>query len=68
MSHQWLTTEGVFGIALGVSTSFVFLFVLFGAMLDQAGRATISSKWRSPARHLKGGPAKAAVVASPPQG
>ncbi len=37
MSHQWLTTEGVFGIALGVSTSFVFLFVLFGAMLEQAG-------------------------------
>lgn len=33
MSHLWLTTEGVFGVALGVSTSFVFLFVLFGAML-----------------------------------
>ncbi len=27
MSHQWLTTEGVFGVALGVSSSFVFLFV-----------------------------------------
>ena len=37
MSHQWLSTEGVFGIALGVSTSFVFLFVLFGALLDKAG-------------------------------
>ncbi len=34
---MWLTTEGVFGIALGVSTSFVFLFVLFGALLDKAG-------------------------------
>lgn len=32
-NHQWITTEGVFGIALGVSTSFVFLFVLFGALL-----------------------------------
>ena len=31
-NHQWITTEGVFGIALGVSTSFVFLFVLFGAL------------------------------------
>ena len=31
-SHMWITTEGVFGIALGVSTSFVFLFVLFGAL------------------------------------
>ncbi len=37
VTHQWLTTEGVFGIALGVSTSFVFLFVLFGALLDKAG-------------------------------
>ncbi len=32
-NHQWITTEGVFGIALGVSTSFVFLFVLFGALV-----------------------------------
>jgi TRAP-type uncharacterized transport system fused permease subunit len=38
MSQQWLSAEGVFGIALGVSTSFVFLFVLFGAMLEKAGR------------------------------
>ena len=37
MSHLWITQEGVFGIALGVSTSFVFLFVLFGALLDKAG-------------------------------
>jgi TRAP-type uncharacterized transport system fused permease subunit len=37
MSHLWLTTEGVFGIALGVSTSFVFMFVLFGSLLDKAG-------------------------------
>jgi len=29
MSHMWITSEGVFGIALGVSTKFVFLFVLF---------------------------------------
>ena len=36
-NHQWITTEGVFGIALGVSTSFVFLFVLFGALLERAG-------------------------------
>lgn len=37
MSHMWLTTEGVFGVALGVSTSFIFLFVLFGALLETAG-------------------------------
>ncbi len=37
VSHFWLTSEGVFGIALGVSTNFVFLFVLFGALLERAG-------------------------------
>jgi TRAP-type uncharacterized transport system fused permease subunit len=37
INHQWITTEGVFGIALGVSTSFVFLFVLFGSLLGKAG-------------------------------
>ncbi|MFK7893385.1 MAG: C4-dicarboxylate ABC transporter, partial [Granulosicoccus sp.] len=36
MSHMWLTTEGVFGVALGVSSGFVFLFVLFGSLLNQA--------------------------------
>lgn len=37
MSHLWLTTEGVFGVALGVSSGFIFLFVLFGALLETAG-------------------------------
>jgi len=65
MSHQWLTTEGVFGIALGVSSSFVFLFVLFGAMLEQAGAGNYFIKVAfALLGHLKGGPAKAAVVAS----
>ena len=38
MSHYWLGTEGVFGVAVGVSTSMVFMFVLFGALLESAGR------------------------------
>ena len=65
LSHQWLTTEGVFGVALGVSTSFVFLFVLFGALLEQAGAGNwfIQSSFAL-LGHLRGGPAKAAVVAS----
>ena len=37
LSHQWLTTEGVYGVALGVSCSFIFIYVLFGALLDRAG-------------------------------
>ncbi|HSH48002.1 MAG TPA: TRAP transporter permease [Halomonas sp.] len=65
INHQWLTTQGVFGIALGVSTSFVFLFVLFGALLDKAGAGNYFIQVAfSLLGHYKGGPAKAAVVAS----
>ncbi len=65
MSHQWLATEGVFGIALGVSTSFVFLFVLFGALLDKAGAGNYFIKVAfALLGHMRGGPAKAAVVSS----
>ncbi|HEX2216996.1 MAG TPA: TRAP transporter permease [Xanthobacteraceae bacterium] len=65
LTHQWLVTEGVFGIALGVSTSFVFLFVLFGTLLERAG----AGNWMMQISiallgHLRGGPAKVAVVSS----
>jgi len=64
-NHQWITTEGVFGIALGVSTSFVFLFVLFGSLLDKAGAGNYFIQVAfSLMGHLRGGPAKAAVVSS----
>lgn len=64
-NHQWITTEGVFGIALGVSTSFVFLFVLFGALLERAGAGHYFIQLAfSLLGHLRGGPAKAAVVSS----
>jgi len=65
MSHQWLSTEGVFGVALGVSTSFVFLFVLFGSLLEKAGAGNYFIKVAfSLLGHMRGGPAKAAVVSS----
>lgn len=64
-NHQWITTEGVFGIALGVSTSFVFLFVLFGALLERAGAGHYFIQLAfSMLGHMRGGPAKAAVVSS----
>lgn len=64
-NHQWITTEGVFGIALGVSTSFVFLFVLFGALLERAGAGHYFIQLAfSMLGHFRGGPAKAAVLAS----
>ncbi|MCV6592131.1 MAG: TRAP transporter permease, partial [Silicimonas sp.] len=65
MSHMWLTTEGVFGVALGVSSGFVFLFVLFGALLNLAGAGNYFLQLAFAALgHLRGGPAKAAVIAS----
>ena len=63
--HMFLTTEGVFGVPVGVSTSFIYLFVLFGALLEKAGAGhyfidvafALLGKFR-------GGPAKASVIAS----
>ena len=65
MSHYWLSTEGVFGVALGVSTSMVFMFVLFGAMLEHAGAGNYFIRTAfALLGHMRGGPAKAAVVSS----
>ena len=63
--HYWMQTEGVFGVALGVSTSVIFLFVLFGALLEKAGAGAyfIRSAFAL-LGHMRGGPAKAAVAAS----
>ncbi len=65
MSQYWLGTEGVFGVALGVSTSMVFLFVLFGSLLEKAGAGNYFIRVAfSLLGHMRGGPAKAAVVSS----
>ncbi len=65
MSHYWLGTEGVYGVALGVSTGMVFMFVLFGALLESAGAGNYFIRVAfAGLGHLKGGPAKAAVVSS----
>ncbi|MEK9552890.1 MAG: TRAP transporter permease [Alphaproteobacteria bacterium] len=63
--HFWMQTEGVFGVALGVSASMIFLFVLFGALLESAGAGNYFIKLSFAALgHMRGGPAKAAVLAS----
>jgi TRAP transporter 4TM/12TM fusion protein len=65
LSHQWLTTEGVFGVALGVSVSYIFIFVLFGSLLDKAGAGNYMMQVSfALLGHLRGGPAKVAVVSS----
>ena len=65
MWHFWMQGEGVFGVALSVSASLIFLFVLFGAILEKAGAGNYFIKVAFALMgHLRGGPAKAAVVAS----
>jgi TRAP transporter 4TM/12TM fusion protein len=60
-----LTTEGIFGLPLGVASTFVFIFILFGAFLDKtgAGNFFINLSYSITGR-FSGGPAKTAVVAS----
>lgn len=65
VGHLYYTTEGVFGIPLGVSATFIFLFILFGAYLEKTGLgkffidlANAIAGWAS------GGPAKVAVLSS----
>jgi TRAP transporter 4TM/12TM fusion protein len=65
ISHMWLTTEGVYGVALGVSVGFIFIYVLFGSLLDRAGAGNYMMQVSFAALgHLRGGPAKVAVVSS----
>ncbi|MGL1832214.1 TRAP transporter permease [Rhodocyclaceae bacterium SMB388] len=64
-SHLWLTTQGVFGVALGVSAGFIFLFVVFGALMEAAGGAAyLVHSALAVLGHFRGGPAKAAVGVS----
>ena len=65
IGHLYFTTEGIFGIPLGVSSTFIFLFILFGAYLESTGLgkffidlANAIAGWAS------GGPAKVAVLSS----
>ncbi len=60
-----LSTEGIYGIPLDVSATVVFLFVLFGAMLERAGAGKFFIELAlSLLGRFKGGPAKAAIVGS----
>jgi len=65
IGHLYLTTEGIFGIPVGVSATFVFAFVLFGAILERTGAGEYLIRVAfSLLGHTRGGPAKVAVVAS----
>ena len=65
MGQMVLTTEGIYGVPLGVSASYVFLFVLFGSLLDRAGAGEYFIKLAyTLLGRYDGGPAKASVAAS----
>jgi len=65
MGQMTMSTEGIYGIPLDVSATIVFLFVLFGSMLDKAGAGQYFIKLAlALLGGFKGGPAKAAVMGS----
>ncbi len=65
INHMYLGTEGIFGVPLEVSSTFVFMFILFGAVLDKTGIGKfIIDLSLALAGWSTGGPAKVAVVAS----
>src|SRR3546814_19547249 len=64
-SLMWLTTEGVDVVALVVSVSYIFIFVLLGSLLDLCGAGNYMMQVSfAMLGHLRGGPAKVAVVSS----
>ncbi|MBN1106920.1 MAG: TRAP transporter permease [Deltaproteobacteria bacterium] len=65
LSYQYLTTEGLFGIPLGVSATFIFIFIMFGAFLVKSGTGEFFMNFANAlAGHFRGGPAKVAVISS----
>lgn len=65
VQHMYLTPEGIFGVALGVSATFVIVFIIFGAFLSRSGGAKFFNELAlALAGGRPGGPAKVAVVAS----
>jgi len=68
-SHMYFTTEGIFGLPLGVSSTFIFLFILFGAFLEKTGIGRFFIDLANAvAGFASGGPAKVAVITSALEG
>ncbi len=65
INHMYLTTEGIIGSPIGVSSTFVFMFILFGAFLNKTGLGKFFIDLAlAAAGHQAGGPAKVAVISS----
>ena len=69
VNHMYFTLNGVFGTPLGVSSTYIFLFILFGSFLEKTGvgRLFIDLANAVAGKHI-GGPAKVAVISSALQG
>ena len=65
LEQLYLSTEGIFGSTLGVSASYVMLFVLFGAFMERSGTGQLFMDFSmSITGHTAGGPGKVAIVSS----
>ncbi|MEA3334084.1 MAG: TRAP transporter permease [Pseudomonadota bacterium] len=65
IGSMFITTDGIFGMLAGISATFIFLFILFGSMLREAGGGDFFIDLAYGfLGHVRGGPAKVAVVAS----
>jgi TRAP-type uncharacterized transport system fused permease subunit len=65
LDQLYLTTEGIFGIPLYVSATYVMLFILFGAFVERSGAGQLFMDFAlALAGHTSGGPAKVAVITS----
>lgn len=65
VNQMYMTTEGVYGVPLGVIVTIVFLFILFGSFLERSGGGSSFINFAiSVAGRAKGGPAKIAIIGS----
>lgn len=65
ISHMFWGSQGIFGVGIGVSSTYIFLFVLFGAFLKKSGFSNfLNDLALTMVGHSAGGPAKMAVIAS----
>lgn len=65
LTYMYLTTEGIYGTAIGVSATYIFLFILFGAFLSRTGMGQLfNDAALAIAGHTSGGPAKVSVISS----
>jgi TRAP transporter 4TM/12TM fusion protein len=65
VNHIFINTEGIYGTSVSVASSYIFLFILFGSVMNKSGMGQFFNDIAvALAGHTKGGPAKVAVIAS----